>query len=476
MRKFAGAASVIAILVGVGAGLAVGLQFNPNTNSAQAASSDTYRQLNLFGDVFERIRSDYVEEVKDADMIKAAIQGMLTSLDPHSSYLTADDFKNMQVQTKGEFGGLGLEVTQENGVVRVVSPIDETPAARAGVKAGDYITHLDGEQVMGLSLTEAVDKMRGPVNTKIKLTIVREGADAPFDLELTRDIIKIKSIRYRVEGDIGYIRITQFNEQTDAGLKNAIAALKKEIGPELKGYVLDMRNNPGGLLDQAISVSDAFLNQGEIVQTRGRNNSDIQRYNAQRGDLTDGKTVVVLINGGSASASEIVAGALQDHERAIVVGTQSFGKGSVQTVIPLGANGALRLTTARYYTPSGRSIQAKGIAPDVIVEQLQVASNDKASPAGSPRNEASLRGHLENGDGETPTQQKTLSPTLQKLLPKPSDKPEDDKDENNGSTKVDTSKIDTSKLDPKAIEDYQLAYALDLVKGLAIGQKRGAKK
>ncbi len=449
MRKYLGAVSIVMVAAGLVAGLALGVALSPADSGAQAANSDTYRKLNLFGDVFERIRSDYVEEVKDSDMIEAAIRGMLSSLDPHSSYLSAEDFKNMQVQTKGEFGGLGLEVTMENGVVRVVSPIDDTPAARAGIRAGDYITHLDGEQVLGMTLSDAVEKMRGPVNTKIKLTIVREGKDAPFDLDVTRDVIKIKSVRSNLEDDIGYIRITSFNEQTDVGLKKAITDLKKAGGKELKGYVLDLRNNPGGLLDQAIAVSDAFLDQGEIVQTRGRDNRDIQRYNSTRGDLADGKTMVVLINGGSASASEIVAGALQDHERAVVVGTQSFGKGSVQTIIPLGEDGALRLTTARYYTPSGRSIQAKGIAPDIAVEQLNLNGAEKAKN-GPKNNEASLKGHLENPDGTPATPPAGVS----------------DKGAANDNGAVPEAKA----VGPT--DDYQLSYALNLVRGIAIAGQR----
>lgn len=457
MRRFAGAASAIAVVVGMGLGAAFGIQFNPNVNSAQAASSDTYRNLNLFGDVFERIRSDYVEDVKDSDMIEAAIQGMLTSLDPHSSFLNAEDFKNMQVQTRGEFGGLGIEVTMENGLVKVVSPIDDTPAARAGIKAGDYITHIDGEQVMGLSLSEAVEKMRGEVNTKIRVSIMREGADAPFDVEMTRAIVKIQSVRHRAEGDVGYIRVTSFNEQTESGLKKAIQSLKKEIGPELKGYILDLRNNPGGLLDQAIAVTDLFLDQGEIVQTRGRNNTDIQRFNATRGDLTDGKTVIVLINGGSASASEIVAGALQDHQRALVVGTLSFGKGSVQTIIPLGANGALRLTTAKYYTPSGRSIQARGIEPDVVVEQLKVAEGPAVRNVYS---EAALPGHLENPNRKDEDAKGKGKPGNGAAAP---DRPE-------GALPTDNAK---EAAEARArVEDYQLSYALDLLRGISIAQKR----
>ena len=354
---------------------------------------DTYRQLNLFGDVFERVRAQYVEPMTDEDIIENAVQGMLSSLDPHSSYLDDDDYKDMQVQTRGEFGGLGIEVTMDNGFVKVVSPIDETPAAKAGVEAGDYVTHLDGEQVLGLSLSEAVDKMRGKVGEPIVLTIVREGADETLEIEIIRDIIKIQSVKNRVEDDeIGYVRITTFNQNTMPGVKKAIDEIKAKAGDKIIGYVIDLRNNPGGLLDQAISVSDAFLDKGEIVSTRGRNENDTKRDNATPGDLTDGKPLLVLINGGSASASEIVAGALQDHRRAIIMGTQSFGKGSVQTVIPLPGHGAMRLTTARYYTPSGRSIQAEGIEPDIIVEQAKI---EEIKSKGRTR-EKDLRGAITN--------------------------------------------------------------------------------
>jgi carboxyl-terminal processing protease len=368
--------------------------------SAQAAASDTYRQLNLFGDVFERVRADYVEKPKDSELIENAINGMLTGLDPHSSYMNAKSFRDMQVQTRGEFGGLGIEVTMENGLIKVVAPIDDTPAAKAGILANDIITKLDDEQVQGLTLNQAVEKMRGPVNTKIKLTILRKGADKPIIVTLTRDVIHVRSVRSHVEdNDIGYIRITQFNEQTSSGLKEAIGDIKKKVPDDkLKGYILDLRNNPGGLLDQAIGVSDTFLQKGEIVSTRGRNPEETQRFNARAGDLTGGKPLIVLVNGGSASASEIVAGALQDHKRATVLGTQSFGKGSVQTIIPLGTgNGALRLTTARYYTPSGRSIQAKGITPDIVVMQdVPAAIKGKTDTMG----EASLRGHLKAATGK----------------------------------------------------------------------------
>ncbi len=363
-------------------------------SSARAAASDTYRELNLFGDVFERVRADYVEKPDDSKLVESAINGMLAGLDPHSSYMDPKSFRDMQVQTRGEFGGLGIEVTMEDGLVKVVAPIDETPAAKAGVMANDIITQLDDENVQGLTLNQAVDKMRGPVNTKIKLTIMRKGSDKPIEVSIMRDVIRVKSVRSHPEGDdVGYIRITQFNEQTTDGLKQAINDLNSQLNADkIKGYVVDLRNNPGGLLDQAISVSDTFLDKGEIVSTRGRNAEETQRFNARPGDMTKGKPVIVLINGGSASASEIVAGALQDHKRATLVGTRSFGKGSVQTIIPLGAgNGALRLTTARYFTPSGRSIQAKGIVPDI--EVLQDVPDDLKNRTDT-KGEASLRGHL----------------------------------------------------------------------------------
>ncbi|MDC7784299.1 S41 family peptidase [Rhodoplanes sp. TEM] len=376
-------------------GLANGLLWS----SANAASSDTYRQLNLFGDIFERVRSHYVEKPDDSKLVESAINGMLSGLDPHSSYMDPKSFRDMQVQTRGEFGGLGIEVTMEDGLVKVVAPIDDTPAAKAGIRANDVITHLDGEAVQGMTLNQAVEKMRGPVNTKINLKVMRKGAEKPLEIAITRDIIRVRSVRSRIEGqDVGYIRITQFNEQTTEGLKKALGDLANQIpADKLRGFVIDLRNNPGGLLDQAISVSDAFLDRGEIVSTRGRDPDETQRFNARPGDLTKGKPVIILVNGGSASASEIVAGALQDHKRATLIGTRSFGKGSVQTIIPLGAgNGALRLTTARYYTPAGRSIQAKGIVPDI--EVLQDVPDEVKSRA-EMRGESSLRGHLK-ADGE----------------------------------------------------------------------------
>src|SRR5271154_233130 len=377
---------------------------------ASASASDTYRELNLFGDVFERVRADYVEKPDDSKLVESAINGMLAGLDPHSSYMDPNSFRDMQVQTRGEFGGLGIEVTMEDGLVKVVAPIDDTPAAKAGVMANDIITKLDNEQVHGLTLNQAVEKMRGPVNTKIKLTIMRKGADKPIDVTIARDVIRVKSVRSHNEGnDVGYIRVTQFNEQTTDGLKQAINDLNGQLGADkIKGYVVDMRNNPGGLLDQAISVSDTFLDKGEIVSTRGRNAEETQRFNARPGDMAKGKPVIVLINGGSASASEIVAGALQDHKRATLIGTRSFGKGSVQTIIPLGAgNGALRLTTARYFTPSGRSIQAKGIVPDIeVLQDVPDALKNRTDTKG----EASLRGHLKAEGAEESGSQSYVPP------------------------------------------------------------------
>ena len=398
------------ILLGAAAGTAITLfATEPRIEffgmSAKAAVEDTYRDLNLFGDVFERVRADYVEKPDDNKLIESAIKGMVTGLDPHSDYMDPKSFQDMQVQTRGEFGGLGIEVTMEDGLIKVVSPIDDTPASRAGIMANDIITTLDDEPVQGLTLNQAVDKMRGPINTKIKLKIVRKGQDKPIEVTLTRDNIRVRAVRARVEsGDIAYIRITSFNEQTTEGLKREMANLTQQIGPDkVKGYILDLRNNPGGLLEEAVSVSDAFLDRGEIVSTRGRNAEETQRRTAKPGDLAKGKPVMVLINGGSASASEIVAGALQDHKRATLIGTRSFGKGSVQTIIPLGSgNGALRLTTARYFTPSGKSIQAKGIIPDIEVQQ-DVPDDLKAKT--DTKGEASLRGHLKaEGQEETGSQ------------------------------------------------------------------------
>jgi carboxyl-terminal processing protease len=423
--------------------------------------SETYRQLDLFGTVFERVRADYVEEVSDEKLIEAAINGMLSHLDPHSSYLDAKAYRDMQVQTRGEFGGLGIEVTMENGLVKVVSPIDDTPAARAGVKPGDFITHIDGQPVLGLSLADAVEKMRGRVGTKIKITIRRPNVD-PLELTLTRDVIKIQSVRSRIEGDIGYIRVTSFNERADVGVKQALEQFKQQLGKRWKGVILDLRNDPGGLLEQAVSISDIFLDKGEIVSTRGRNPDSAQRWNAKKGDLAEGLPMVVLINGGSASASEIVAGALQDHRRAIVLGTRSFGKGSVQTIIPLAGHGAMRLTTARYYTPSGASIQAKGIEPDIVIEQAKIEAI--ASQPG--RREADLPGALTNPSLTKPD---TTAPDTNKPdAAKPDDKKPDAKSDN-GTPAPDNA--DAGKPTPTA-EDYQLLRALDLLRGLALFNAR----
>jgi carboxyl-terminal processing protease len=399
----------------VGAGLTV-LAIQPpawlGASARAAAGGETYRQLNLFGDIFERVRSHYVEKPDDSKLVEGAINGMLNGLDPHSSYLDPKNLRDMSSQVKGEFGGLGLEVTMEDGLVKVVAPIDDTPAAKAGIRAGDVITHLDGDGVQGLTLPQAVDKMRGPPNTKINLKIMRKGADKPLEIAVVRDVIRVRSVRSKVEDDIGVIRITQFTEQTTDGLKKAIKDITDQVPAEkLKGFVLDLRNNPGGLLDQAISVSDAFLERGEIVSTRGRDPEETQRFNARPGDLSKGKPVIVLINGGSASASEIVAGALQDHKRATLVGSRSFGKGSVQTIIPLGpGSGALRLTTARYYTPAGRSIQAKGIVPDIEVLQ-EVPEEVKKAASGETKGESSLPRHLKASEGDEQAGSQSYVPT-----------------------------------------------------------------
>ena len=441
MRKF-----VIAALGGTVAGAVLTTQFaGPLIAQEAAKTSSVYEQLDLFGDIFERIRGQYVEEVEPKELIEAAINGMLTSLDPHSSYLPPDDFDDMQVQTRGEFGGLGIEVTQEDGFVKVVSPMDDTPAAAAGIQSGDFITQVNGETLMGLMLDEAVEKMRGPVGSEIVLTIAREGVTEPFDVSIIRDTIKLTAVRSRVVGDAIVLRVTTFNDQTfpnlEAGLKKSIA----ELGgiENVSGIVLDLRNNPGGLLTQAIKVSDAFLEKGEIVSTRGRNPQDGERFNATGGDLAQGKPMVVLINGGSASASEIVAGALQDHRRAVVVGTKSFGKGSVQTLVPLRGDGAMRLTTARYYTPSGRSIQALGVSPDIVVKQpVRPALAEGETPPDAAedapvRSEADLRGSITN-DSMTDDEKKVYE--AEQLQAEEAAKLRD--------------------------EDYQLAYAVDILKGL----------
>ncbi|GGB94204.1 peptidase S41 [Marivita lacus] len=433
---------VMAAMGGTLAGIVATTQFvGPLVAQESARTTNVYEQLDLFGDIFERIRAQYVEEVDAGDLIEAAIDGMLTSLDPHSSYLSPDDAADMRVQTRGEFGGLGIEVTQEEGFVKVVSPIDGTPADEAGIEAGDFITHVDGTSVLGLTLDDAVDLMRGPVGSEIIITVVREGEAEPFDVSIIRDTIKLTAVRTRLQGESVVLRVTTFNDQTYANLEAGLAEQIEAAGgmDNVEGIVLDLRNNPGGLLNQAIRVSDAFLEKGEIVSTRGRNPEDGDRYNATPGDLAEGKPIVVLINGGSASASEIVAGALQDHRRAIVVGTKSFGKGSVQTVMPLRGDGAMRLTTARYYTPSGRSIQSLGVSPDIVVAQPRrpEATEEEEDTNAFSRSEADLRGSLGND---------SLS--------------EDE---------VEQIEADRAKAEAAAAlreEDYQLAYAIDILKGL----------
>ena len=434
---------ILAAGFGLSLGVMTALQFAaPVLAQSSSERSSVYEQLDLFGDIFERIRSQYVEEVDEAELIEAAINGMLTSLDPHSSYMSPKAAADMRVQTRGEFGGLGIEVTQQDGFVKVVSPIDGTPADAAGIEAGDFITHVDGETVLGLTLNQAVEMMRGPVGSEIIITVVREGEDEPFDVSIIRDTIKLTAVRSRVEGSSVVLRITTFNDQTYPNLSDGIAKQVEELGgiDNVNGFVLDLRNNPGGLLSQAIRVSDAFLEKGEIVSTRGRDPQDGDRYNASPDDLAEGKPIVVLINGGSASASEIVAGALQDHRRAVVVGTRSFGKGSVQTVMPLGGDGAMRLTTARYYTPSGRSIQALGVSPDIIVEQPRREDNEEAEDedgTSQRRSEADLRGSLLND---------SLS------------------DEEIEQIEADQAEAEmAAKL---RNDDFQLSYAIDLLKGM----------
>jgi carboxyl-terminal processing protease len=406
--------------------------------NADTNRQETYKQLNLFGDVFQRVQEQYVEEVTDKKLIESAISGMLQSLDPHSSYLSADSYKDMQVKTKGKFGGLGIEITMEDGVVKVVSPIDDTPAAKAGMKSGDLIIGVDGESIRGLTINESVSKLRGPVGSKVIITVVRDKKD-PYEIEIKRDIINIKSVKHNIIKNIGYVRLTTFSDTTTSGLEKALTEIKKNIGNKFQGLILDLRNNPGGLLNQSISVADAFLNQGEIVSTQGRNDDDTSRVFAKKGDLINGQPLVVLINSGSASASEIVAGALKDHSRAIIIGTRSFGKGSVQSIIPLAGNGAMRLTTARYFTPSGISIQAKGIEPDIIVEagvtDLKKAKNDN-------RREENLRGAL-------------------------------DKNKKSKKTEIDSNSDSDKPLTPleKLLQDNQISRAVDMIRGISLFNK-----
>jgi carboxyl-terminal processing protease len=457
MRKALFTAAAAAFLLTSGVAFAAD---KPAADKEKHNDEQTYRLLNLFGDVFEQVRANYVDEVGDEQLIEAAITGMLSSLDPHSSYMNAKSYKDMQVQTRGNFGGLGIEVSMENGLVKVVSPIDDTPASRAGLQPGDLISHLDGKQVQGMTLNDAVEMMRGKVGTDIKLTIVRQGKE-PFDVAVTRAVIPIRTVRSRIEGnDVAYLRISSFSQPTADGIKTEMQKMLTQMGDKFKGVVLDLRNNPGGLLDQAVAVSDAFLEQGEIVSTRSRAKEDQQRFNARPGDLAKGKPIIILINGGSASASEIVAGALQDHKRAIVLGTTSFGKGSVQTIRPLGQYGAMRLTTALYYTPSGRSIQKTGIEPDIYVEQARVETVTQANQA--RRRESDLRGAIErpNALGETPT---PADPNAAKTEPK----------SENGEGHPADRVGDGPTAQPE--QDYQLQRALDILRGVAMfnGQKKG---
>ncbi len=417
--------------------------------------SELYQQLNLFGDVLERIRRDYVEPADEKTLIESAINGMLSSLDPHSSYMNPKTYKDMQIQTKGEFGGLGIEVTMENGVIKVVSPIDDTPAAKAGIQSGDLIFALDDQPVQGLTLQEAVEKMRGKVGTPIKISVRRASVKEPFDVTLTRDTIKVRSVRFRLEGDVGYIRVTSFTEQSTSGVLDAVEKIKKEGGNKLKGFVLDLRNNPGGLLDQAIAMSDAFLDKGEIVSVKARKSEDVQRWNAKTGDVTSGLPIVVLINGGSASASEIVAGALQDHRRAIILGTRSFGKGSVQTIMQVTGGGAIRLTTALYFTPSGRSIQKEGIKPDIEVEQAKLETIQQRMNF----REENLRRSITNPNDKPPA---AAEP-----------RPADTKDVPPNASQQPAPQAGDSDEPPKeSVADYQLLRALDLIRGIALYSSR----
>ncbi len=429
--------------------------------------AETYRLLQLFGDVFARVRAEYVEPVQDRDLVENAINGMLTGLDPHSAYLNPRNFRDMQVQTRGEFGGLGIEVTQEGGYIRVISPIDDTPAARAGIRPGDNITHLNGNSTQGMTLQEAVDTMRGERGTSLRLTIRRENTPTAIELTIVRDVIRPQIVRFRMEGnDIGYIRVTSFNEQTEANVRRALSSLRQQAGNNLRGLILDLRNNPGGLLDQAVQVTDSFLDQGEIVSTRARRSEDAQRWNARSGDIANGLPMVVLINGGSASASEIVAGALQDHRRAVILGVRSFGKGSVQTVMPLGGNnGAIRITTARYYTPSGRSIQATGIEPDVEVLASRASTTTaEANPQRERDRESNLRRAL-RAETTTPTTPPTVQPAPLNLPAGLTDRIQREPPE--GFPTLDLTRPET---------DFQLQQGLVLVRGLVANPPRRAQR
>jgi carboxyl-terminal processing protease len=471
MTRLSLATTATILAFGAGVALAPVLAQDKSEPKSGSDKSELYQQLNLFGDVLERVRRDYVEPVDEKTLMENAIQGMLASLDPHSSYMNPKVYKDMQVQTRGEFGGLGIEVTLENSVIKVVSPIDDTPASKAGIQSGDLIFALDGEPVQGLTLQEAVDKMRGKVGSSIKISLRRANVKDPIDLTLTRETIKVKATRYRLEGDVGYIRVTSFTEQATSGVVDAVEHIKKEAGPKLKGYVLDLRNNPGGLLDQAISMVDAFVDKGEIVSVKARKAEDVQRWNAKPGDIANGLPIVVLMNGGSASASEIVAGALQDHRRAIILGTRSFGKGSVQTIMQVTGGGAIRLTTALYFTPSGRSIQKEGIKPDIEVEQAKV----EAIQSRQGFREENLRGSILNPNAKPTDPGKATNDKTSEAKP--------------DANKPDASKPDASKPDDKttaatpaatdpdeppkdAVSDYQLLRAVDLIRGISLYTSR----
>ncbi len=475
--RIASAVAIMAFLA-VPVGMTAWSQDKADPKTPGGDKSELYQQLNLFGDVLERVRRDYVEPVDEKTLIENAINGMLAALDPHSSYMNPKTYKDMQIQTKGEFGGLGIEVTMENGVIKVVSPIDDTPASKAGLQSGDLIFALDGEPVQGMTLQDAVEKMRGKVGTPIKISVRRAGKD-PFDVSLTRETIKVKSVRYRLEGgDIGYIRVTSFTEQSTSGVLDAVEKLKKEAGNKLKGYILDLRNNPGGLLDQAIAMSDAFLDKGEIVSVKARKSEDVQRWNAKPGDVANGLPIVVLVNGGSASASEIVAGALQDHKRAIVLGTRSFGKGSVQTIMQVTGGGAIRLTTALYFTPSGRSIQKEGIKPDIEVEPAKIENLQ----ARAGFREENLRRSITNPNEKPADKPEAAKPADAKPeaakpeAAKPGDakpeaaKPGDKKDDKAAAQGAMAQ--DPDEPPKEAVADYQLLRAADLIRGISLYTSR----
>src|SRR5690349_6442511 len=464
MTRLSLATTAAILAFGAGVALAPVLAQDKTEHKSPSDKSELYQQLNLFGDVLERVRRDYVEPVDEKTLMENAIQGMLASLDPHSSYMNPKVYKDMQVQTRGEFGGLGLEVTMESSVIKVVSPIDDTPASKAGIQSGDLIFALDRHPVPGMTLQEAVDKMRGKVGSSIKISLRRANVKDPLDITLTRETIKVKATRYRLEGDVGYIRVTSFTEQATSGVTDAVEKIKKEAGPKLKGYVLDLRNNPGGLLDQAISMVDAFLDKGEIVSVKARKAEDVQRWNAKPGDIANGLPIVVLMNGGSASASEIVAGALQDHRRAIILGTRSFGKGSVQTIMQVTGGGAIRLTTALYFTPSGRSIQKEGIKPDIEVEQAKVETIQQRMGF----REENLRRSITNPNDK---------PTTDKPADKPADKSSEskpaDKDKPAAATTPSTQPSGDPDEPPKdSVADYQLLRAVDLIRGISLYTSR----